>query len=502
MHNIKGIDLGSKIKNILAQFADDTALFIHFDKISIEEVVRTFQNIEAATGLKISYEKTVIYRIGSIKNSDAKLYTQKDLHWTNEDTTLLGINVSTSNDCAFRNYESVIKKMSDTCTQWSQRPLTLMGKVVVINSLMESLFVYKLNALELMTEVQCKQVERLISQFLWSEKRPKIALKTLQLPKNEGGLRLFDIRNKQKALKIGWISKAIHNEFFFECFKSSFPCITLPFFWECNISKKDCMLLKTNESTVFWSEVLQTWCEANYHDPQNMENVLQQIIWYNTNIKVAGKWLFNQRAIDNKCLRIEDIVIGNRLMNFNEYVNKFPNCMHWLEYTSLCAAIPGHWKFFIKTEGLIDTRVPMTGILKCDKPSRQMYKILISNDTVIGKYWHRWREEGLMFESFKNYQVAFNALYVCTNVVKLRNFQYKLLLNKIFTNKTLHVWRVVDNPKCSFCKEKDETIIHVLWECLFAKRIWENVQNWMYNNHCNEKIDLNSEKIILNKCSY
>ena len=57
--NIKGINLGHKIRNILSQFANDTSLFVHFDKVSVEEVINTFQDIETNTGLKMSYEKNV-----------------------------------------------------------------------------------------------------------------------------------------------------------------------------------------------------------------------------------------------------------------------------------------------------------------------------------------------------------------------------------------------------------------------------------------------------------
>ena len=140
--NIQGIDLGTEIRNILSQFADDTALFLKFDKISIEETITTFQNIEANTGLKVSYEKTVIYWLGSIKNSNAEFYTQKPLMWSNEDFVNLGVTMSNCANNTKNNYEEVINKMSDICNLWRHRPLTLMGKVLVINSLMESLFVY------------------------------------------------------------------------------------------------------------------------------------------------------------------------------------------------------------------------------------------------------------------------------------------------------------------------------------------------------------------------
>ena len=127
---IKGIELGNKIKNILAQFAHDTALYVHFDKISIDEIVKTFQNMWGRHRVINLIRENCHIPYWLHTKLEAKLYTQKNLYWTNEDTTLLGIDISTSDEGSARNYETVLNKMSDVCTQWSNRPLTLMGNVV------------------------------------------------------------------------------------------------------------------------------------------------------------------------------------------------------------------------------------------------------------------------------------------------------------------------------------------------------------------------------------
>ena len=60
----------------------------------------------------------------------------------------------------------------------------------------------------------------MLSDFLWQGKRAKIAMSTLQTAKNKGGLRLFDIRKKQTALKIQWVKRITEDMHFKQCFTS------------------------------------------------------------------------------------------------------------------------------------------------------------------------------------------------------------------------------------------------------------------------------------------
>ena len=127
---IKGLNMGNKIRNILSQFADDTVLFLKFEKITLDGVIQTFEHLEANTGLRINYDKTVVYRIGSIKNTNAKLYTQKELKWSNESFDLLGLEISNSEMLMTDNYKKVLEKMHAICDQWRERAklLTLTGR--------------------------------------------------------------------------------------------------------------------------------------------------------------------------------------------------------------------------------------------------------------------------------------------------------------------------------------------------------------------------------------
>ena len=86
---IKGITIRD-IRLVLSQFADDTILYLNYDFGELNVVIQTLIYIEGQTGLKISYDKTTLYQIGSIHKTNAKLVTIHDLAWSDSDIQLLG----------------------------------------------------------------------------------------------------------------------------------------------------------------------------------------------------------------------------------------------------------------------------------------------------------------------------------------------------------------------------------------------------------------------------
>ncbi len=63
---IKGIKIGD-VEYKLLQYADDTNLFSQYDANSLNAVIESFKWMRGQAGLKANYEKTCIYRIGSLR---------------------------------------------------------------------------------------------------------------------------------------------------------------------------------------------------------------------------------------------------------------------------------------------------------------------------------------------------------------------------------------------------------------------------------------------------
>ena len=167
---------------------------------NISEISRTLSAFCNMSGLKVIYDKTTIYRIGSCKESEAKKYCTK-MRIEMEKINVLGIWISKRNVMEL-NYDPLITKIKAIFQSWSNRQLSLFGKINVINTLIASQFVYRMTVLPSITKEFIKTFEKLCSGFIWNGRRAKIPIEKLQNSKYAGGAGLVNLEVKDNSLKV------------------------------------------------------------------------------------------------------------------------------------------------------------------------------------------------------------------------------------------------------------------------------------------------------------
>ena len=269
---------GSETEKIISQFADDTALFLIYNEKCINEALHTLVRIEASTGLKVSYEKTCIYCIGSLKDTNAKCYTIKPIKWSDGDIDLLGISIRNQAAQDGSGYDPIFAKIENVSATWGNRNLTIIGKTLLVNTLMSSLLMYRLAVLPPISEAQTKKYYEIVHNFMWGKKRAKIPLKILQNEKDAGGLRLINIQHQQRGLHIAWVKK-IHDcpDKWSYVYELLCPKIGQQI-WECNIKDSDVQSLRFPPS--HWTNILRQWTKVHFYAPTDKAQVESQIIWY------------------------------------------------------------------------------------------------------------------------------------------------------------------------------------------------------------------------------
>ena len=284
--DIDGITL-KDIRNLLNQFADDMDIFSLCNEKSLQAIQGELEIFRRQSGFTVSYEKTTIYRIGSLRFSDAQMYNMSEFVWSNEDINVLGVTI-THQELVKKNYQPIIDKAKKVLSSWSNRNLTLMGRVQVVNTLISSLFVYKMMVLPNIDKNTIKTMDNIIRSYIWKDRKSKIAYQVLQNPKYAGGLGLVNLKNKEIALKATWPKILYHETEYEQLVYSLMRVSTLGRdIWRCRLEQEDVELLKT--SNIFWKDVLKSWCKYNFSCKYKEEN---QIIWYNSLIRIKNKPFF------------------------------------------------------------------------------------------------------------------------------------------------------------------------------------------------------------------
>ena len=91
----------------------------------------------------------------------------------------------------------------------------------------------------------------------------------------------------------------------------------------------------------------------------------------------------------------------------------------------------------------------------------------------------------------------FHKIFKTTNDTCLRRFQYKQLYRLMPTDRFLFQRKLMDSPYCAFCKDDEETILHMFWNCPKVQDYWLEVQGWLhkYFQHCTN--DTFSKELII-----
>ena len=444
-----------------------------------------------AHGLKVSYEKTTLYRVGSLQNTNAEYYTTKQIKWSNETMKSLGIYIDCAGKCTDENYTEILKKVDKVCSTWINRSLTLIGKVQIVNTLIASLFIYKMFVMLNLTKEQVKIVETKITNFIWNGKRPKIAKSTLQCNYHEGGQRLVDLVARQKSLKISWIFREL-DEFLDHQMYQSLDRTLGTDIWKCNLNVKDAK--KRYGYQGFWSQIICDWAELNYEVPTSKNEIMENFLWLNSCIKIGGDMVVWGNWYHNGIKYVKDLFEEN-----GEAKNAEMLGVDKMHLNSMISAIPKDWKTLLRTGVREDQHVVKLYERLTKNPktaTKIIYNSFIAKKVNLTKYIERLEKQGFTFD-YEMYSKSFLNLRGLTKVTKLRDFQYRLLLGKIILNVDLFDWNISPTDQCSFCEEEEENIKHLFIDCKYVKPLWGYVENICDKNGI--VVNMSTENKILSR---
>lgn len=185
------------------QYADDTTAFLK-DYSSLVCLFSLIALYEKGSGAKLNRSKTEAMWLGAWRSrTDEPL----GLTWVRK-MKILGVvfgTIPVDQD----NWQPKISKLEKVLNLWKARPLSLIGKSMIINTLGLSKIFYLAKVIIIPRWV-LSRINQLVWPFLWGSKIETVSRHTCYLPVSTGGLGVVNLDVKCKALRLSSVVDTVN----------------------------------------------------------------------------------------------------------------------------------------------------------------------------------------------------------------------------------------------------------------------------------------------------
>ena len=505
--NIKGIIVGDTEFKI-SQLADDTTIFVsNFE--SVYNVLKLIELFSKISGLKLNVNKTVAKCIGSLEQDECgDLY---NLKWTKGPVQTLGIIVSNDPQVIVNEvFMPRLKVFSNILNMWHARGLTLKGKVTILKSLALPQLQYPMSVLPI-PETIVEMVDHMITDFMWSKRKPKIKKDVLIQNIENGGLKASSFAAMVEANRISWIKRLLSDSDM--KWKSIFRDLIKPFaishLTETHLDEYYISGIKIP----FYKQLYSIWNTKRYK-PEKTTDFMDQIIWNNRFIQLPiqprsnkCRPLFWPELYQLGVIKVRDLFRPDyTFINLQELCTRNNVKCNFIQVIRLKKAIPQQWIADISsqlTQNLVSNEDMCINLMIKDKDrnvhickasTKMIYESIIISKYVRPTALIKWSEQFEIDES--DWSSIFQLPFKTTRETKLQTLQYKLIHRIIPCKKWLFNQKVISYPYCTSCSEECiENIQHLFIQCSKPKEFWKNLESW-WNRSLEPKIQLTNKHIL------
>ena len=197
--NIVGFRVeGEKIVSL--HYADDTTICITQNRC-FKEVIKDISVFEQATSAKVNFRKTKGLWTGAWKN---RTDSPMNMDWTSGNIFHLGIFVGNDNP-ALKTFEKICPKIRNGLDYWKPFKLCMLSKSRVIETFLASRLWYAARFYCIPSDEQ-KSLQKAFSDYInFPRKKSIVNQAELQKLREDGGLKVVNIKIKSESSKVHWL---------------------------------------------------------------------------------------------------------------------------------------------------------------------------------------------------------------------------------------------------------------------------------------------------------
>lgn len=357
-------------------------------------------------------------------------------------------------------------KINSLLEIWKNHNLTPIGRISVLKTFLISQFNHLFISIPNPSQKFLTELNSLFYNFVWNSPVDRINRDVMTKNYQEGGLKMIHLNSYVQALKTTWIRRLIHSAGKWNSIISS----------QVNIDKifkvgGDFLIQVVNKlKNKFWGDVFTAW-KALIDKDSEIDKTIEPAkicLWYNSHIKIGKNSVFYKKLYEKGIIHVNDLIDdSNNFLSCEQLNTKLKSNINFIDHLSLINATKQMLNN-MNCKELKKVHCPYIPnniriLLKSKSGSKDMYDILKYN---LSKPVSREKWDNLFDNlNIENWKIIYKNIFNPLAGTKLHWFQYRIIHNILGTNDLLYKIKRRNDPFCTFCKQHDETILHLFWEC-------------------------------------
>ena len=316
--------------------------------------------------------------------------------------------------------------------------------------------------------------------YLWNGKPDKVKRDTICKDYSEGGLKMINIFNFEKAQKLKWLK---YNVLQMKQDGCSLIDIELQNLKNITVLGGERILKYQKTLNPFWKVVLSYWkdfCVSQQIVSNN--DIACSAIWFNRWLNTEGIFYANwsKKGINF----INDIIDTNgNVLSLQNLKEEYRFNINFLHYHTVQTLVK---KFITKYKNgdTVRTSTPfvpfhLKPFIKSQQKKNIIYQVICKNYEIKKIEDTKWNIDlglEICHTTWKNiYRSCFFTIRDNTYIW----LQYRIIKRILGTNHYLKKTKISDSNVCRICHGEIETLVHLFWDCDMVSELWLNIKHWI-----------------------